>query len=130
LGQAAGLSGMMRQLGGAVGIAVMNVFLTRQNAVVRAGMLSKVSEYSSFTTDRTNAITQGFIQMGYATDEAASMAYKMMENLLLKQQLMVSYTQGFFNVGILVLFCIPIILLVRYKKPVKKDKEDEMSMAH
>jgi DHA2 family multidrug resistance protein len=129
LGQATGLSGMMRQLGGAVGIAVMNVFLTRQNAVVRAGMLSKVSEYNVMTNDRTNAFTQGFMQMGYSPDEAASMAYKMMENMLMKQQLMVSYTQGFFNVGVLVLFCIPIILLARYKKPDGKNKE-EVSMAH
>ena len=124
LAQAAGLSSMMRQLGGAVGIALMNIFLAHQNSAVRSGMLSKVSEFDSLTTDRTNALTQAFIQAGYAFDEAASMAYKMMETLLLRQQLMVSYTQGFFSIGIIVLFAIPIILLVRYKKPAVQIKEE------
>jgi MFS transporter, DHA2 family, multidrug resistance protein len=131
LAQATGLSSMMRQLGGAVGIAVMNVFLARQNAVVRAGMLSRVSEYSTLSNDRTNAFMQGFLQAGYSPDDATSMAYKVMENLLLKQELMVSYTHGFMNVGFLVLLCIPIILLVRYKKTVKTDDtKDEVNLAH
>jgi DHA2 family multidrug resistance protein len=51
-------------------------------------------------------------------DEAQALAYKSMEGMLYKQQALVSYDQGFFAVGISILICIPIVLLIRYKKGV------------
>jgi DHA2 family multidrug resistance protein len=44
------------------------------------------------------------------------LANKAMEGMLYRQQALVSYDQGFFVVGVLILICIPITLLIRYKK--------------
>ncbi len=119
LAQAIGLANMIRQLGGAVGIALINVFLSHKNADVRGNMLGYISEYSNATSERISAFTQNFISNGFSAGDAEALAHKMMESILFKQQAMVSYTQGFFTVGISILICIPIVFLIRYKKTEK-----------
>jgi DHA2 family multidrug resistance protein len=116
MAQAIGLANMIRQLGGAVGIALLNVFLTYKNAEVRGNMLSYITDYASASADRIAGLTQTFISKGYSTENAQALAYKMMEGTLFKQGALVSYDQGFFMVGIAILFCIPVVLLIRYKK--------------
>jgi len=116
MAQAIGLANMIRQLGGAVGIALLNVFLTNKNAEVRGSMLGYVTDYSDASTERISMLTQNFISKGYSADDALSLAYKTMEGIVYKQQALVSYDQGFFVVGISILICVPIVFLIRYKK--------------
>jgi DHA2 family multidrug resistance protein len=116
MAQAIGLANMIRQLGGAVGIALLNVFLTYKNAEVRGNMVSYITDYASASADRIAGLTQTFISKGYSPENAQMVAYKMMEGTLFKQGALVSYDQGFFVVGIAILFCIPVVLLIRYKK--------------
>lgn len=116
LAQATGLSNMLRQMGGAVGIAIINIYLDRSSAEIHGNMLSKVSTYNDATNERIGSFTQMFSQAGYSTDEAAQAAYSMLNGIITKQQMLVSYNQGFGMLGIAVLFCIPIILLIRYNK--------------
>jgi DHA2 family multidrug resistance protein len=61
-------------------------------------------------------LTQNFVAKGYSLQDAESLANKSMEGILFKQQALVSYDQGFFIVGLLILICIPVVLLIRYKK--------------
>lgn len=116
MAQAIGLANMVRQLGGAVGIALINVYLTHKNAEVRGSMLGYVTDYNNESTDRIASFTQNFISKGYSSGEAEILAYKTMEGALFKQQALVSYDQGFFMVGICILVCIPVVLLIQYKK--------------
>jgi DHA2 family multidrug resistance protein len=116
MAQAIGLANMIRQLGGAVGIALLNVFLTNKNAEVRGSMISYITDYNTTASDRISMLTQNFIAKGYDAETAGSLANKMMEGMLFKQQALVSYDQGFFIVGVAILICIPIVLLIRYKK--------------
>ena len=53
---------------------------------------------------------------GYAHDDALTLAYNTLENTLTRQQFLVSYDQGFFMVGLSILLCIPVVLMIRYKK--------------
>jgi DHA2 family multidrug resistance protein len=119
MAQAIGLANMIRQLGGAVGIALLNVFLTYKNAEVRGNMVSYITDYASASADRIAGLTQTFVSKGFSAENAQALAYKMMEGTLFKQGALVSYDQGFFVVGIAILFCIPVVLLIRYKKGVK-----------
>jgi DHA2 family multidrug resistance protein len=116
MAQAIGLANMIRQLGGAVGIALLNVFLTHKNAEIRGSMISYINDYNPLSVDRINLITQNFVSKGYSIEDAQTLAYKTMEGLLFKQQALVSYDQGFFVVGITILICIPVVLLIRYKR--------------
>jgi DHA2 family multidrug resistance protein len=116
MAQAIGLANMIRQLGGAVGIALINVFLTQKNAEVRGAMLGYVTDYSNASTERISMLTQNFASKGYSLDDAQILAYKTMEGIVYKQQALVSYNQGFFMVGISIILCIPVVFLIRYKK--------------
>jgi DHA2 family multidrug resistance protein len=116
LAQATGLSNMLRQLGGAVGIALINIYLDRQSADVRSNMLANVSSFSDATAERLGAFTQMFSQAGYSTDDAAQAANTMLNSLLTKQQMIVTYNNGFMTLGASILLCIPIIMMIRYKK--------------
>lgn len=126
MAQAVGLANMIRQLGGSVGIALINVFLTNKNAEVRGSMVSYMSEYNTIAKDRVIMLTQNYVSKGYSLNEAEMMANRAMEGMLFKQQALVSYDQGFFVVGLLILICIPITLLIRYKK----EKVATVSDAH
>jgi len=118
MAQAIGLANMIRQLGGAVGIALINVFLIHKNAEIRGSMISYISEYNNTSSDRVTALTQNFISKGYSLEDAQVLTYKTLEGVLFKQQALVSYNQGFFMVGLAILICIPIVFLIRYKKGV------------
>ncbi len=117
--QAVALANMIRQLGGALGIALINVYLTHIVAENRGNMLSYINPYDANTNERLNAMKQNFLARGYDMQQATDLAHRMMEGNLFKQYTLVSYNQGFMMVGVVILICIPITLLIRYKKPNK-----------
>ena len=116
ISQAAGLSNMIRQLGGAVGIAIMNVFLLHRNAENDNYLLQNMNSYSEAFQDRLNMMTQNFVSQGYYLEDAQNMAYKMLDRSLFKQQSLVSYDNVFWTVAVTISICIPFILLIRNKK--------------
>jgi len=124
LSQGAGLSNMIRQLGGAVGIAIMNVFLIHRNAANDTYLLQQYNIYNETFQDRANLITQNFISQGYFKEDAQQMAYKVMDLSLFKQQAIISYDNVFWTVGLTILVCIPIILLVKNDKKHSGEKID------
>lgn len=119
MAQAVGLANMIRQLGGALGIAVLNLYLTNMNAQIRGEMIPHINEYDPQSVDRFNGLMQNYMNMGFDIQRAQSMAYQSMEGMLFKQQALVSYDQGFIMVGIAVLVAIPVVLLIRYSKAEK-----------
>ena len=116
LAQATGLSNMLRQLGGAVGVALITLFLDRQTADIRGNMVSNVSNYNDATSERLGAFNGIFSQAGYSTDEAMQAANMMLDRVVSRQQLLVSYDHAFMALSMSILLCIPIILLIKYKK--------------
>ena len=126
LAQATGLSNMLRQMGGAVGIAAVNIFLNTRTAQSRTALLSNVTAFSDYATERISAFTQLLLDAGYAPDEASNGAWKMLGGVIGKQQAVVAYCQGFFVMGLAVLGTIPVILLLRYNK----NKRVEVEIGH
>jgi MFS transporter, DHA2 family, multidrug resistance protein len=123
LAQAVGLSNMLRQLGGAIGVALINIYLSRQNAFVRSNMIGHISDYNPLSSAKLSALAQNFSSAGYSADEAMGTAYRLMDGALTRQQLLVSYNHGFLAVAFTLLLCIPIILLIKYKRPPKPQEE-------
>lgn len=116
LAQATGLSNMLRQLGGAIGVALINIFLDHQNAHIKNNMIANLSDYNSLTAERLSTFRQMFFSSGYSSDQAAQAANMMLDNVVAKQEYLISYTQGFMMLGMCVLLCAPLILLIKYKK--------------
>lgn len=115
LAQATGLSNIMRQLGQAIGIAFIGIYLNHENAFVRSNMVGHVNIYNNMVTERVAAYSQSFISAGYPVDDANRAAYQLLESSLSKQQQLVCYDNVYMTVGLVILICIPLILLIRHK---------------
>lgn len=116
LAQAAGLSNMLRQLGGAVGIAFINILLNNSTMQVRSILRTNISEFNAMATDQMAGLTQTLKSVGYSADDAYTGALQLMASSVGKQQAIVAYCQGFFSLGFAVLFCVPLILLLKTPK--------------
>ncbi|GAB3574409.1 efflux MFS transporter permease [Hymenobacter daeguensis] len=116
-GQAAGLTGMIRQLGGSFGVAIVGTYLERTIQANRVALLPNISLYNSATVQRIQAFTQNFLSHGYSLDQARQQAYAVMEGILMKQVSIITYAQIFTSLGIFFLLCLPLVFLIKRPKP-------------
>jgi DHA2 family multidrug resistance protein len=119
-GQAAGLTGMIRQLGGSFGVAIVGTYLERSIQANRVAQLPNISLYNTETVQRLQAFTQNFVSRGFPLEQAKQQAYAAMEGTLMKQVSLITYSQVFTSLGLFFLACLPLILLVKRAKPGEK----------
>ena len=116
LAQATGLSNIMRQLGSAIGIALMGTYLNHESAFVRSNMIGNVNNYNTVVSEKLAGYSQTFFNAGYTVEDANRLAYQILDSGLTKQQQLVCYDNAYMDVGLLFLVCIPLILLIKNKK--------------
>ena len=116
LAQATGLSTMTRQLGGAIGVAIISIYTTGNVAYVRSNLVGHISAYNTATQERMALLTQHFVSAGFASDEAPAAAHQMLDNSITSQQILLSYNHGFITFAFLFALCIPVILLIKTPK--------------
>ena len=126
-GQAAGLTGMIRQLGGSFGVAIVGTYLERSVQNNRVALLPNLSLYNPETVQRLQGFTQGFMAKGYTMAQAQQQAYAAMEGMLMKQVSLITYTQIFYALGFFFISCVPLILLV---KRTKSGEKIDLNAAH
>lgn len=123
IGQGAAFTGMMRQLGGSFGIAVITTLLARQNTVHMGSLTENYSQYDPTFTSRMQATTQAFIAKGMAPNEAQASALKALGGAAMKQAAVLSYMDIFLYLGVMFLIFVPVMFLVKQRKGEKVDKE-------
>ncbi|MBC6991537.1 MULTISPECIES: DHA2 family efflux MFS transporter permease subunit [Hymenobacter] len=111
--QAAGLTGMLRQLGGSFGVAIVGTYLERNLAYNRVALLPNISLYDTETQQRLQAFTQNFLSKGFSLMQAQQQAYAALEGTVMKQASLITYAQTFTVLGLFFLGCIPMILLIK-----------------
>jgi DHA2 family multidrug resistance protein len=116
IAQASGLSNMFRLLGGALGIAVLNTFVTRRIAVHRADLMGNVSLYNPVSNERYLDLVRGFQSQGKSLQEAQGMAAGALEGAVSLQSAIMSYAEGFMVIGIICLCILPLVFLAKIKK--------------
>ena len=119
IGQGAALSGMLRQLGGSFGVAIISTYLLRENQTHRVDLLSGFSTTNPQVHHRVQALTQGFHSKGYPLDIAKQMAYKLLDAMVNIQATILSYMDVFLWIGVMFLACVPFVILF-VKKPKRK----------
>jgi DHA2 family multidrug resistance protein len=129
IGEGAAFTGMMRQLGGSFGVAVIITFMSRRNMVHREDLVSKLDVNSPVVQGKLNALQQGLVSHGIDPFTAKQGALKLMDLSVTNQAAVLSYMDVFLYLGILFLICIPFILLVKGNKKKKAEKLD-MGAAH
>lgn len=129
IGDGAAFTGMMRQLGGSFGVALIITFMSRRTMLHRSDLVSKLDATDPDVQNHVAAIQHGISSapgMDPFTGKLAGL--KMIDGSVMKQAAVQSYMDVFLYLGVMFLICIPFILLVKNRKD-KKEKVD-MSNVH
>jgi DHA2 family multidrug resistance protein len=126
IGQGAAFTGMMRQLGGSFGIALITTFISRQNVVHGSSLISKLDPTRPAVQQQLQGLKQAFINKGMAPDVALKSAYAAMNGRVAKQAAVLSYMDVFLYLGIIFLVCVPFVLMVKSNKKKKVDLSEAM----
>jgi DHA2 family multidrug resistance protein len=116
IAQGAGLTNMMRQLGGSFGVALIATFIEKRSWAHRQGLLEHLSIYDPPVGERLNAMVQGLLAKGSTLVEAQKQAYGALEGIVVRQTFLMTYMDAFRIVGIFFLFCIPLLLLFKRRR--------------
>ncbi len=120
IGQGASYTGMMRQLGGSFGIAMITTYVARSNQSYRSDLVSNLNVNDANVQGRIHGLQQNFISKGAPPDVALKQAYGALEGIVYKQASVLSYMDVFLYLGLLFLICIPFILFVKNRKAAGK----------
>ncbi len=99
------LNNMIRQLGGAFGIALANTYVTRDFAQHRYDLVSNLDPGNPLVTERLS-------MLGGVSDRA----YKLIDLAVDKQAYLLSYLDTFRLVGIFFVIILPLVYFLRTKK--------------
>jgi MFS transporter, DHA2 family, multidrug resistance protein len=119
IGQGVAFTGMMRQVGGSFGVALITTFMARQNMLHRSTLVTDLNTNNPAVMNHLTAIQHGFMAKGMTPDMALQSAYKALDYSIYAQSNVLSYMDVFLYLGILFLIAIPFVVFVkRNKQPV------------
>jgi DHA2 family multidrug resistance protein len=118
MGNATSLFNLMRNLGGSVGIAVTGTMLSRQTQAYVNVYGANVDAYSPASRGAFESARAGFLAAGADVTTATQRAYAALFGTVQQQATMVSFVSLFRMLGVIFLFLLPLILLM--KKPRSK----------
>jgi MFS transporter, DHA2 family, multidrug resistance protein len=126
IGDGAAFTGMMRQLGGSFGIALITTFMAQQLVVHRSTLANNLDMTNPAILNRVDALQHGFIAKGMTSETALQSAYKALDGGLTKQAMVLSYMDVFLYIGVMFLVCVPFVLMIKANKKKKVDLSEAM----
>ena len=113
-GSASGLFNMMRNLGGAVGIAMLQTFLTKREQYHSNVLTQSVSLLEQATRDRIALLTQYFVNHGVIDrTEASHRALVAIGHVVQKQAYILAFSDTFYLLGAALIVALAATLLLR-----------------
>lgn len=126
IGQGASFTGMMRQLGGSFGVAIITTFMARQNMAHRNDLVSKLNINSPQVQQRVAGLQHTFMAKGMSPNRALGAGYEVLDHSIMRQAQVMSYMDVFLYIGLMFLICVPFVLLVKNRKERKVDLSEAM----
>jgi DHA2 family multidrug resistance protein len=126
IGQGASFTGMMRQLGGSFGVALITTFMSRQNMSHRSDLVSNLDANDPAVIQRIQGMQHSFIQKGMSTDVALKSSYSALDHIVTRQAAVLSYMDVFLYLGVIFLVCVPFVLMVKGNRGKKLDVAEAM----
>ena len=124
IGNASGLYNLMRNVGGSIGIAVVNTLLARHEQVHRDELSHNIAQYSHTFQDQWNALT-AYLSQHTDPATAARQATGILNRMVEGQSALWSFVDDFRYLAALCFLCAPIAFAM-----VKVRKRGGASMAH
>ena len=113
-GSASGLFNMMRNLGGAVGIAVLQTFLTKREQFHSNVLMQSVSTFEQATRTRMDQLTQYFMNHGVLDPtDAPHRAYVAIGHIVQKQAFILAFSDTFYLLGAALIIALIATLMLR-----------------
>ncbi|MGA2999153.1 MFS transporter, partial [Bradyrhizobium sp.] len=111
---ASGLFNMLRNLGGAIGIALLQTVLTKREQYHSNVLTPSVSLFEQATRTRIDQLTQYFMNHGVIDRaDAAHRAYVAIGNIVQKQAFILAFSDTFYLLGIALVIALIAALLLR-----------------
>ncbi len=111
--QVSGISNFVRNLGGGIGISLLNNFIARQGQVHRNALTAHTNHANPFFERQLQAMMQNFMAMGASHAEASRRALAQLSAQVDLQSNVLSFASSFWVLGFLILFLIPLPFLMR-----------------
>ncbi len=110
---AAGIYNMMRNLGGSVGLALLGIFIDRQQKMHNDVIRESVTANSPLAESRLAASAGQFFSQSGDRVHAKMQAMGQLANEMSQQALVMTYSESFYVLGLALVCCIPLALLLR-----------------
>jgi MFS transporter, DHA2 family, multidrug resistance protein len=117
--QVSGLSNFSRNIGGAVGVSILNTFQFRQTQIQRTNMSAHTNHANPFFEQQLSGISSSFRAMGFPSTQASHKALAQMSQTLDQQASVLSYVNAFWILAMSVACLIPLVFIL--KKPGKAE---------
>ena len=128
--QGVALNNMMRQLGGAFGIAIMNTYISQRFAIHRNDLITNISTDSANFIERNTALIQGISSKLAVTANAQQQAYQLLDFTVSKQAYLLTYADAFLFSTVAVLAVFPMIFALRNKKLTAEEMKVASESSH
>src|SRR5690349_5934693 len=113
-GSASGLFNMMRNLGGAIGIALLQTLLTKREQYHSNVLMQSVSVFEQATRTRLEQLTQYFINHGVLDRaDAAHRAYVAIGHVVQKQAYILAFSDTFYLLGMALIVALAAVLFLK-----------------
>lgn len=110
------LNNMIRQLGGAFGIAIANNYVAQHYAQHKTDLVSNLTVGSPQLSERINTLTHSMMASGSDSLTAVTKAYTVINAAADKQAYYLSYLDTFRLIAIFFILVIPLVVFLRVKK--------------
>lgn len=115
--QGNGISNMARQLGGAVGVALLNVRITHTAAQFRSDLVAHVGETDLGASQRISQLSGALAEKGFFPEGARELSLKVVDLSILKQSNLLADLDAFTVIAIACLAVLPLVFLMKHRAP-------------
>jgi DHA2 family multidrug resistance protein len=124
------LTNMIRQLGGAFGIAIMNTYVAHRYVAHRTDLVSNLQVFDPATAERLNAYTAGLMGSGFDSSTASNASYRILDLAVSKQGFLLAYLDGFKLISLFFIIALPLVFLLQTKKMDKATMQKVAEESH
>jgi DHA2 family multidrug resistance protein len=113
IADATGLNSLLRQVGGAIGLAIFATLLARGTNQARVALVSNVTAGDPLVVQRLGMLTRALAQRGVAPTQAPMAAIAALDGQVQAQASTIAFDKIFLLAGVLFLLVIPLLWFLR-----------------
>jgi DHA2 family multidrug resistance protein len=113
IGNASGLYNLMRNIGGSIGISVVNTIIARHEQLHRNELSHSLTAGNPTVLAQLEGIQQFLVAQGSSMETAVQRSYGLLQAQLTQQARLWAYVDDFRYIALVCFGCIPIVFLLR-----------------